>query len=171
MFTFFEVLVIMFSLFQLGLILAPIPISYDDSLKQLGVNGRNTPYWIKMAPGLDNLAGVLAQELFELKVKRIIPIGLALRFSRYLTRSMEIFSHEVEIQAGYILGPVRDRMAYRREEARQMKAGYPELFGDMDEDQIYDAMVLRASKARKWVKIHKRTLMKLMDKLYHSQEE
>jgi hypothetical protein len=110
----------------------------------IGKNGHNTLFTVTIRRS-PLQAAVFAQELWESNHShlRLLPSS---------RRKMEIFSHEVEVQAAQLLYGV-PHAQYRMEESRRM-TGYPHLKG-MTPEEIERAMRAQAGEALKWVYAHK----------------
>lgn len=118
-------------------------------------NGRNSLFRVEVDPDAPDMLAVLAQEIAEVDWKwrrahGLPAINLILDEIPALERRMELWGHEVEVQAAaMIYGADPERK--RRTEARVMHAYSGYHFDDWTPDEIERAMRDHADDARKWV--------------------
>ena len=99
--------------------------------------------------------GVLAQELFEIEYKRIIPILLAVRFIPAVARHMELTSHAIEsiIAADTYGVSLTDKM----ESEAKVLTNYKQFKG-FDKEDILKGLMDSIPDAREWIKEHDKYL-------------
>ena len=122
-----------------------------------GKNGENSLFHIAMDPDARYARAVLAQEIAERrwKIARGFGIpGLQLILQRIpaMNRAMELWGHEVEVQAAALIYGA-DEDGHRGSEAWAMSQNSSYGFYDADwsTDTIISKMSKRSRKARKWV--------------------
>ena len=91
------------------------------------VNARNWPWMILIDPDIEYRAAVWAQEYAEARMKWNPLTLIRLIFKRKeAVRDIELFGHEVEVQAaGYIYHS--NMTSYRRQEVQALKYAYKEF--------------------------------------------
>ena len=123
-----------------------------------GKNGENSLFHIAVDPDARYARAVLAQEIAERRWKWARGFGipglqLILQNVPAMGRAMELWGHEVEVQAAALIYGV-DETQKRRNEARSMSeySGYEFKSSGWPSDRIEREMAKRAAKARKWVR-------------------
>ena len=145
--------------------LVPVFIWYDDDLPD-NVNARNNSFRIAMNKKCENQIAVLAQELYELKLKRNFFMLFGVSFIRRLEMQMEIMGHEIEVQAmkwAYNYTPQEAR-EYRKEEAYALT--HYDAFKGIPEEDILEMMIKKSTEAEKWLNKNKKKVLNLFSELH-----
>ena len=121
-----------------------------------GKNGENSLFHISMDPDARYARAVLAQEIAERRWKIARGYGipllqLILQRIPSMDRAMELWGHEVEVQAAATIYGL-DINEYRRKEARSMSQSSKYEFDNWTSAKIAREMIRLESKASKWVR-------------------